>query len=49
MEQSLFADPCNPNPCQNDGTCSDGACTCPEGWTGDNCEVEGMQGQQDVM
>ena len=38
--------PCFPNPCENRGTCSvDGAsytCTCLEGFTGDNCETQGM-------
>jgi hypothetical protein len=36
-------DPCDPNPCQNDGTCSEDAngntsCECPPAWTGDTCE-----------
>jgi EGF-like domain len=34
---------CDSNPCGNGGTCEnvgDGyRCTCPAGWTGDNCEV----------
>jgi len=32
-------DPCAPNPCQNGGDCSLGACTCAAGFAGDNCEV----------
>ena len=36
-------DDCAPNPCQNGGTCTDGAnsytCTCAAGFTGANCEV----------
>ncbi|XP_060564340.1 neurocan core protein-like isoform X3 [Ruditapes philippinarum] len=35
-------DDCQPNPCQNNGTCTDGVnnytCTCPEGYSGRNCE-----------
>ncbi|XP_052078238.1 sushi, von Willebrand factor type A, EGF and pentraxin domain-containing protein 1-like isoform X2 [Mytilus californianus] len=35
------ADKCNPNPCQNNGTCNDLTdsfnCTCALGWLGDNC------------
>jgi hypothetical protein len=34
-------DACNPNPCQNGGTCqasgSGYSCTCASGWTGTNC------------
>ena len=29
---------CNPNPCQNAGTCKDGDCTCEAGFTGSFCE-----------
>ena len=36
-------DNCNPNPCDNGGTCTDGVasytCECAEGWTGDNCRI----------
>ena len=37
-------DPCDPDPCDNGGTCSasdDGyyVCTCPTGWTGINCDI----------
>lgn len=36
--------PCDPNPCQNDGECipdGDGtSCVCPEGFSGDICELE---------
>ncbi|NXE56296.1 ZAN protein, partial [Casuarius casuarius] len=40
--------PCMPNPCQNDGFCSETtndaslnfSCTCPELYTGPNCEAE---------
>jgi len=34
---------CSPNPCQNGGTCTDGAstytCTCQSGYTGTNCQT----------
>ena len=34
-------DECSPNPCQNDGTCTDGVdsftCDCVAGYTGTNC------------
>jgi hypothetical protein len=36
-------DDCNPNPCQNGGTCADLVadyrCSCPNGYTGKNCET----------
>jgi EGF-like domain/Human growth factor-like EGF len=37
-------DDCDPNPCANGGTCTDGsqsyACSCPQGFTGDTCETD---------
>jgi len=40
----LEIDECDPNPCQNGGTCTDlladYECTCPEGYLGDDCEIE---------
>jgi len=33
-------DPCDPNPCQNGGSCLDGACTCATGFLGENCETK---------
>ena len=39
----LDVDDCEPNPCQNDGTCTDGinsySCNCAHGYAGDNCEL----------
>ena len=37
--------PCDPNPCRNNGTCSaisstEYTCTCPPGFTGANCTIE---------
>ena len=29
---------CNPNPCQNGGSCRDRTCTCNDGFTGSFCE-----------
>ena len=33
-------DPCDPNPCLNGGTCSEGECTCIDGYYGAKCENE---------
>ena len=39
----LDIDDCDPNPCQNNGTCHDGVnnytCECMPGFTGDNCAI----------
>ena len=34
----LCEDPCDPNPCQNGGTCINGDCTCETGCSGKKCE-----------
>jgi hypothetical protein len=44
-EDTATADPCDPNPCLNDGACSansDGAaeCACADGWEGDLCDTD---------
>ena len=42
LEVSVIDD-CNPNPCQNGGTCTDGintfTCDCEEDFTGKRCEL----------
>ena len=36
--KTYLADLCDPNPCQNLGTCTAGICNCAEGFSGDLCE-----------
>ena len=38
MFPTYLADFCDPNPCQNSGTCTAGSCNCAEGFSGDRCE-----------
>ena len=35
----MISDLCDPNPCQNGGTCNLGNCQCAEGYTGAMCEI----------
>ena len=41
----FFHPACNPNPCNNGGTCADAnddgtpECTCAEGFVGDTCDI----------
>ena len=43
FRESLDANECDPNPCQNEGSCVDGddeyTCDCADGWTGNNCQT----------
>ena len=45
----IFSDinECDPNPCQNDGTCEDGVasftCQCVPGYAGDTCDTGKVQ------
>ena len=45
LNHLLFTDKdeCDPNPCQNGGTCTDGidsfTCSCEEGFTGITCQT----------
>jgi len=36
---SCSSDPCEEVTCLNGGTCDDGSCDCPDGWTGTDCSV----------
>lgn len=46
-------DDCISNPCQNGGVCNDGIrsyrCSCPLGFTGNNCETSKMQCYDDPL
>jgi hypothetical protein len=33
-------DPCAKTLCENGGVCVEGSCECPEGYEGENCEIE---------
>ena len=36
---SCSSDPCEDITCLNGGSCDDGSCACPDGWTGADCSV----------
>jgi EGF-like domain len=37
---SCTQDPCAKLTCQNGGTCTNGECACPEGWSGSDCATQ---------
>lgn len=43
LDSNVFIDRCDPNPCQNNGSCTDFKenynCTCTDGWKGENCTI----------
>lgn len=36
------SDPCKDVVCENEGTCDEGVCTCLDGFSGTNCEIEDL-------
>ncbi|HKK87687.1 MAG TPA: hypothetical protein VJ917_02475, partial [Saprospiraceae bacterium] len=41
-DDSDEVDPCENISCLNGGTCEDGTCDCPEGFSGTNCAEEDL-------
>ncbi len=39
---SCKKDPCKDKVCQNGGTCNDGDCSCPGGYSGTNCQIHDL-------
>ena len=46
---SACSNKCKDVVCQNNGTCNDGLCECPSGFSGTNCEIEDLCITQNVQ
>ena len=42
IKSMISPDPCEAVVCQNGGTCNEGICDCPDGYSGENCEIQDL-------